>query len=214
MQFDPENKVVQLCAEGMNASLEGKPAAAKELFQQAWDIASNDFEAFTAAHYMARVQTDPNEELHWNHEALRRADAVNSEELKGAYPSLYLNLAKSYETLNQREEAHQHYKLAASVSAALPEGKYSEMIRFGIHEGLNRTGSATVADPVRALIDRWCERRDLKPLAMILPVYMSHLGSDSDGFKLNGALRFLSATRCLPAEEQAMVDALIAAQTS
>ena len=73
MQFDPKNKVVQLCAQGMQTEGEGETAEAHALFQQAWDIAQNDFEAFTAAHYLARNQPDPKDNLKWNLEALNRA---------------------------------------------------------------------------------------------------------------------------------------------
>ena len=53
MQFDPNNEVVKLCAEGMSAEFEGNLDQAHHIFQQAWDRATNDFEAFTSAHYLA-----------------------------------------------------------------------------------------------------------------------------------------------------------------
>ena len=48
------------------------------------------------------------------------------------YPSLYLNIGKSYETLQDVNEAGRYYQLAANESANLPPGKYSDMIRMGI----------------------------------------------------------------------------------
>src|ERR1700759_4626617 len=111
MEFDPNNPVIKLCVEGMNAEGEGNIEQAQQLFQQAWDMATNNFEAFTAAHYLARNQKDPNDVLKWNLEALNRADNMKEESLKGQYPSLYLNVAKSYENLGDKNEAIRYYRL-------------------------------------------------------------------------------------------------------
>ena len=54
MQFDPNNPVIKLCADGMNSEAQGQIEKAKQLFQQAWDNSSSDFEKFTSAHYLAR----------------------------------------------------------------------------------------------------------------------------------------------------------------
>jgi hypothetical protein len=50
--MNPDNPVVRLCAEGMNAEGEGRPDEAKRLFQQAWDESTDDFQACVAAHYL------------------------------------------------------------------------------------------------------------------------------------------------------------------
>ena len=51
MQFDPDNNIVKLCAQGMNFEGEGKNEEALKLYQHAWNETTNDFEKFTAAHY-------------------------------------------------------------------------------------------------------------------------------------------------------------------
>lgn len=210
MQFDPNNKVVKLCAEGMQFEAEGKIDEAHSLFQQAWDIAADDFEAFTAAHYLARNQKDPADVLKWNLEALKRANAIRGDETKEHYPSLYLNVGKSYETLNDNKEANNYYQFAADYSSFLPSGKYSDMIRMGIAAGLNRTGTTKFCDAILdQLINNWCERRELRPLSFILPAYVSNLGTDNDISKLVSALSYLSATRCLVEEEQNILNDLI-----
>lgn len=56
MQFDPNNHVVKPCANGMDKEGQGKLEEASSLFFQAWNEATNDFEKFTAAHYVARHQ--------------------------------------------------------------------------------------------------------------------------------------------------------------
>src|SRR4029077_5676785 len=128
MTFDPNNKVVQLCVQGMDAEFDGKPDQAHHLFQQAWDTATDDFEAFTAAHYLARNQKDPNDALHWNLEALHRAQSIKLDEMKTHLPSLYLHIARYYETLGDKKEAGRYYHAAADHSNGLPDGKYSDMI--------------------------------------------------------------------------------------
>jgi len=211
MEFDPNNPVVQLCVKGMNAESEGKIEEARQLFQQAWDMATNDFEAFTAAHYLARNQEDPNDNLKWNLEALARASAIKDESTRGYYPSLYLNVAKSYETLGNMEEAARHYQLAADSCKHLPDGKYADMIKSGISAGLKRVDETTFNDDsITQLINNWCERRELKPLAMILPAYIGNLGTENDRAKLLSAFSYLSAMRCLSEKEQRTVAAIIA----
>ena len=211
MEFDPNNPVVQLCVKGMNAEGEGKIEEARQLFQQAWDMATNDFEAFTAAHYLARNQEDPNDNLKWNLEALARASAIKDESTRGYYPSLYLNVAKSYETLGNMEEAARHYQLAADSCKHLPDGKYADMIKSGISAGLKRVDETTFNDDsITQLINNWCERRELKPLAMILPAYIGNLGTENDRAKLLSAFSYLSAMRCLSEKEQRTVAAIIA----
>jgi tetratricopeptide (TPR) repeat protein len=210
MEFDPNNPVVQLCIKGMNAEGEGNIEEAQQLFQQAWDMATNDFEAFTAAHYLARNQKDPNDNLKWNIEALTRADAINGDDLKGHYPSLYLNVAKSYETLENMEEAARHYQLAADSCEHLPAGKYADMIRSGVSAGLKRVGeTAFNDDQITELINNWCERKDLKPLSMILPAYVGNLGTENDRNKLLSAFSYISAMRCLDEKEQRVVESII-----
>jgi tetratricopeptide (TPR) repeat protein len=210
MQFDPNNKVVKLCAEGMQAEAQGKIDEAHQLFQHAWDIATDDFEAFTAAHYLARNQKDPLDVLKWNLEALNRANAIKNDDLKGHYPSLYLNVGKSYENLNDIKEANNYYSLAADHSSTLPPGKYGDMLRGGIAAGLKRTGTIKFSNTIlEELIDGWCIRKELRPLSLVLPAFVSNLGTNNDINNLISALSYLSATRCLDGEEQLGLDSVI-----
>jgi hypothetical protein len=52
MQFDSNNNVIKLCAEGMEMETKGLTEQASKLFPEAWNKATNDFEKFTAAHYV------------------------------------------------------------------------------------------------------------------------------------------------------------------
>lgn len=142
MQFDPENKIVKLCAEGMSREGEGKAAEACKLFYQAWDEATNDFEKFIAAHYIARHQKSIENKLNWDKKALQLALKINEDGVKATFPSLYLNIAKCYEDLNDIENAKQNYQTALSFTGELPANGYGDMIKAGIESGLKRVMSA------------------------------------------------------------------------
>ena len=114
MEFNPNNKVIKLCIEGMNMEEKGKPAEASKLFLQSWNEATNDFEKFTAAYYVARHQENVSDKLKWLETALQFALTINNDSVKGAFPSLYSNIAKCYEDLNNHENAKKNYELANS----------------------------------------------------------------------------------------------------
>jgi hypothetical protein len=211
MAYDPDNIVVKLCAEGMAKEGEGLKEEARRCFQRAWDAAGDDFEAFTAAHFLARQQPRPEERLRWNMEALGRAERITDQALESYLPSLHLNVAKCHEDLGDLVSAARHYSLAAEKSAALGVGGYSDMIRSGIAAGLRRTGSTVERHPrLKELIDRWCVRRDLRPLAFVLPAYVGDLGPEADTGKLASALHYLHATGCLDEAEQRMLEEVMA----
>jgi hypothetical protein len=84
--MDPENPVVKLCAQGMEAEFAGRPVEARDLFVRAWEARADDYDASVAAHFVARHQATPQETLRWNQEALARADAVGDERVRGFYP--------------------------------------------------------------------------------------------------------------------------------
>jgi len=136
--MDPNNPIVQLCAQGMMAEGEGRPEDAKALFMEAWEKAANDYEAAMAAHYVARHQPDLQEALHWNRMAVERAEISQDEEINDFYPSLYLNLAHSYEHLADFAEARRYYDRAAAAVESLPAGPYTDLVRRGIQGGQER----------------------------------------------------------------------------
>lgn len=138
MQFDPENPIIKLCAQGMQLEGEGKSEEASNLFLQAWEQATNDFERFTAAHYIARHQNEVADKLKWDETALRLALSLNDEGMKGTYPSLYLNVAKCHEDLGDLDKAKENYISASRFADFLLDDGYGNMIREGIVKGLER----------------------------------------------------------------------------
>ena len=80
--LSPDNPIVKLCVEGMQAEAQGRDGDARQLFTQAWESSTDDFEACIAAHYLARHQETPQEMLRWNKTAFDRAAAVDDERVR------------------------------------------------------------------------------------------------------------------------------------
>ncbi len=141
MAFDPNNIVVQLCAQGMQ--LEGKleQDEAKKLFNEAWDKAQTNFEKFIACHFIARHQDSLLEKLRWDELALSFALSSSDKNINENYSSLYLNIAKGFEDLGDLDKALNNYQLADSYTGFLPEDGYGAMIRSGIQRGMERITS-------------------------------------------------------------------------
>src|SRR5436190_2886576 len=114
MEFNPSNNVIKLCIQAMGMEEKGNPEEASRLFLQAWNEATNDFEKFIAAYYMARHQENVSDKLKWLETALQFALKVNNDSVIGAFPSLYSNIAKCYEELNDAGNAKKNYELAIS----------------------------------------------------------------------------------------------------
>jgi rifampin ADP-ribosylating transferase len=138
MIFDPGNEVFKLCAAGMQLEGEGKPEEAGRRFAQAWETAVTGHERFTAAHYVARHQPTVASKLNWDEKALQLALEIEGEEIKGVYPSLYLNIGKCHEEMGNYSEAKRHYALAWSYCVYLAGDGYSRMIQSGIANALER----------------------------------------------------------------------------
>jgi tetratricopeptide (TPR) repeat protein len=205
MTHDPGNIVVKLCAEGMAKEAKGLMEEAERCFRRAWDAADDDFEAFTAAHFLARHQDGPTARLRWNLEALTRADRIADRALDIHLPSLHLNVAKCHEELGDLRSAVRHYSIAAEKSGVLGNGGYADMVRSGIAAGLKRSSNRAAGHArLEELIARWCARRDLKPLSLVLPAFAGD--GATDPARLGDALRCLHASGCLDGTEQRMLE--------
>ena len=138
MEFNQDNKVIQLCAKGMELEGQGKLTEATNYFEEGWNFAGTDLEKFIAAHYVARHQKNISDKLKWDNTALRHALNVEDEGIKEALPSLYLNIGKCYEDLNDLENARSNYQSAFSFATSLPDNGYGNMIKAGINKGFDR----------------------------------------------------------------------------
>lgn len=211
--MDVNNPVVALCATGMRAEVDGDPVRARELFRQAWDVATDDYEACVAAHYLARHQDSPEETLRWDEECLARADKVGDDRVTGFYPSLHLRIAKARLDLGDRETALTHYRAAAGIADTLPADPYGTGIRFAVAEGLRSVDAHPREVPrvLEELLDRLCDKRELKALGLILPAFLGDLGTDEDKLTLVTSLTMLHAGRTLPDQEQLLIESLVKA---
>jgi hypothetical protein len=66
-----------------------------------------------------------------------------------------------------------------------------------------------VNGPLRGLVDGWCERRDLAPLALPLPAWLGNSGLTDGWAAVMEALRDLRARGGLPPDEQAVVERVL-----
>lgn len=136
MEFNPNNPVIKLCLQGMGMEEKGKPAEASKLFLQAWDGATNDFEKFIAAHYVARHQKTVSDKLKWLEAALQCALKINDDTVQSAFPSLYLNIAKCYENLSDPDKAKKNYELANSFqNKPSDKGPFYHGTKADLHVG-------------------------------------------------------------------------------
>lgn len=140
--MDENNRIVKLVNEGMQMEKVDKFDRAQELYTQAWNESSNDWEKCIAAHFVPRNITDLQEKLNWNLVAVNLANKVNNDEVKGYYPSLYVNVGLCYEKLLNYSEAKNYYNLASDKISDLPVNheseKYNEGIKQTIRESISR----------------------------------------------------------------------------
>jgi len=122
MVFDPNNNIVKLCIQGMALEESGNAVEAANIFLRAWKEATNDFEKFTAAYYVARHQNTVVERLKWLEESLRRALTINDVTVKAAFPALYTGIARCYEELGQPGKAKENHEKAASFGGNPTDG--------------------------------------------------------------------------------------------
>lgn len=142
--MDPSNPVVALCAQGM--SVEGMPEEALRLFEQAWAIRRDDFDAAIAAHFLARHQSSAEETLRWNALAVEHAVSLQDDRCAELLASLYLNLGDSHARLGQREPARLAARRAAEHLAALPAGGYRDLVAMGIDRLTHRLDTTQDTD--------------------------------------------------------------------
>ena len=116
--MDPNNPVINLCIAGTQAEFNGTMDEACNLYQQTWEASTNDYEACIAAYYVARCQVSPEDVFRWNLEALERANAVSNNSIRDFYPSLYLNMGRSYELIGKQTEAEKFFNLAAELGVS------------------------------------------------------------------------------------------------
>jgi hypothetical protein len=114
MTFDPRNAIVQLCLQGMAMEEKGQAEEANKIFIQAWNEATQDFEKFISAHYVARHQNNVADKLKWLERALESALKINDDSVSSAFPALYSDIATCYGQLGDTDNVKKYSDLALS----------------------------------------------------------------------------------------------------
>jgi hypothetical protein len=112
IKFDPNNVVIKLCLRGMSMEDSGNIEDATTMFHQAWHEATDDYERFIAAYHLARQQKSITDKLKWLETSLQCALKINDDNVKSAYSTLYVNIAKCYEELCDSDNAKRNYELS------------------------------------------------------------------------------------------------------
>lgn len=112
MKFNPSNPLIQLCLKGMGLEASGELEAAQETFQAAWEQAETDYEKFIVAYQVGIRQKANTDRLHWLQQSLAFSQKVDDEDVKSAYPTLYLAIASCYEELKDAKNAQKNRALA------------------------------------------------------------------------------------------------------
>lgn len=118
IKFDPNNVVIKLCMNGMRLEDSGDNEDAITMFHKAWHEATDDYERFIAAYHLARQQKSITVKLKWMETSLQCALNINDDNVKSAYSTLYLNIAKCYEELCDSDNAKRNYELSNSYKGA------------------------------------------------------------------------------------------------
>lgn len=113
-KFDPRNPIIQLCMKGMAMEESGDLDGAMDIFLKAWDQTSDDYERFIVAYHLGIRQENVDVKLVWMEKSLGFALKINDENVRSAYPTLYLQIAKCYEELNDTENARKNFELSYS----------------------------------------------------------------------------------------------------
>jgi hypothetical protein len=95
------------------------------------------------AHFLADLQDDDRDELMWDERALAAVAGVTDEraqeydkslQVRGFMPSLYLSLADDHRRLGDTDRAHEFLSKARTVSDALGDDAYGELVKSGLEK--------------------------------------------------------------------------------
>jgi tetratricopeptide (TPR) repeat protein len=114
----------------------GDREEARQALEDIWDGLGEEGNAFyrcVAAHYIADMQDDLQEELAWDIRALEIADAhAGDPSIRAFLPSLHLNLADCYRLMGDFDKAGEHADKGMELSAVLGNDRYGHTVREGL----------------------------------------------------------------------------------
>jgi rifampin ADP-ribosylating transferase len=121
MDFSASNHVVNLCLQGMNREETGRPEEAASLFLQAWQQATDDFEKYLSAYYVARQLKNASGKVQWLHTAVEFASRVDDYAVKSAFSAIYQAIAQCYQDLQDDAQAKAYADLAISCQSVIAD---------------------------------------------------------------------------------------------
>ena len=124
IKFDPNNAIIKLCMSGLGLEDSGNSEDAITMFHKAWHEATDDYERFIVSYHLARIQKSISDKLKWMKTSLQCALKINDDNVKSAYSTLYLNIAKCYEELGDSENAKRNYELSNSAKGTSDIGPF------------------------------------------------------------------------------------------
>jgi tetratricopeptide (TPR) repeat protein len=115
---------------------------ARVQYEAAWDVSvakRDHYHACVVAHMAGVIEVDAAKKHHWNLDALREAAGVNDRErVKDFYASLYGNLAFSFATLGDLDEALRYQERAMACLDDIAPGPYRDRVVAGATAQLAR----------------------------------------------------------------------------
>jgi tetratricopeptide (TPR) repeat protein len=122
----------------MEAERRGDLGEACAAYEEAWEVAADDYERCVAAHYMPRLIDAPADKLRWNREALRYADLVGDDRVSGFYASLHANVGLCLALLGDNDSAVDGYMEAQRCLPDIKDPAYKQQVETNIAEALQR----------------------------------------------------------------------------
>lgn len=120
-EFSPFNPIVKLCLQGMEMEEKQNKEAALEFFLQAWASATDDFEKYLSAYYVARQQASTADQLRWLEITVQHAQKVHDPAVDSAFSAIYNKLAHCYSILGNATEAAAYAQLASEHQYAIDD---------------------------------------------------------------------------------------------
>lgn len=119
MEFSPNNKIIQRCLQAMAMEEKGQMEEANILSLQAWSEATDGFEKFTAAYFVARYQKAVTDRLQWLRTALQFALSVNEDWGRAGLSTLYSKVAECYAELGDTENEDKNRAMASDFKGRI-----------------------------------------------------------------------------------------------
>lgn len=120
LNFDPSNKIIQLCMKAMITEESGGDNAL-EIFMEAWLQSETEFEKFIAAFHVSKRQSEIAQRLHWLEISLLHALTLKDWGTMSALPTLYRERSQCFELMGESEKAQQSLELSMHYDSGVKD---------------------------------------------------------------------------------------------